>query len=80
MNLVISNVPGPPVPLWFAGARLRHVFPVSAISDGIGLNITVQSYLDSMDVGIVSARETTDDLWSMVGYLRDELDELLALG
>ena len=79
MNLVISNVPGPPVPLWFAGARLRHVFPVSAISDGIGLNITVQSYLDNLDVGIVAGREMTDDLWPMIDHLRAELDELLSL-
>src|SRR5262249_25530615 len=46
-NVVISNVPGPRRPLYAAqGARLEHYFPVSVITEGQGLNITVQSYLD----------------------------------
>ena len=48
-NLVISNVPGPREPLYAAGARLEHYYPLSTIIDGQGLNITVQSYLDRLD-------------------------------
>jgi len=42
-NLVLSNVPGPQQPLYCAGARLEANFPVSVITDGMGLNITVMS-------------------------------------
>ena len=52
-NVVISNVPGPRRPLYAArGARLEHYFPVSVITEGQGLNITVQSYLDRLDFGL----------------------------
>ena len=53
VNLVISNVPGPRQPLYAAGAQLLHYYPVSTIVDGQGLNITVQSYLDTLDFGLV---------------------------
>src|SRR5439155_22632698 len=43
INLVISNVPGPRQPLYAAGSRLLHYYPVSTITDGRGLNVTVQS-------------------------------------
>ncbi len=46
LNLVISNVPGPPVPLYCAGARMLAHYPVSVVTDGVGLNITVMSYED----------------------------------
>src|SRR3954449_11167925 len=53
-NLVISNVPGPQFPLYCAGARLVANYPVSVITDGMGLNITVMSYCGSLDFGIVA--------------------------
>lgn len=59
-NLVISNVPGPPVPLYVAGAVVRHFQPVSIVTHGLGVNITVLSYAGALEVGIVSARETLD--------------------
>ncbi len=68
-NLVISNVPGPREPLYAAGAKLLHYYPVSTIVDGQGLNVTVQSYLDSLDFGLVSCRELVPD----VGDLADEI-------
>lgn len=56
-NLVVSNVPGPPVPLYLAGAAIRHWYPVSIVTHGLGLNVTLLSYADSMEVGVVSAPE-----------------------
>jgi WS/DGAT/MGAT family acyltransferase len=75
-NLVISNVPGPQVPLYCAGAELQANYPVSVITDGMGLNITVMSYRGHLDFGIVSDRDQMPDLWSMIGWLGDSLAEL----
>ncbi len=77
-NLIISNVPGPPMPLYLAGAELEAYYPVSAVSDGNGLNITVMSYRGTLYFGLVSCRELVPDLDVMAGYLREELDEMLA--
>jgi WS/DGAT/MGAT family acyltransferase len=76
LNLVISNVPGPREPLYCAGARLLNHFPVSVITEGMGLNITAMSYLDHIDVGIVVDREQVDDAWPFMTYLDDALHEL----
>jgi diacylglycerol O-acyltransferase / wax synthase len=75
-NLVVSNVPGPQFPLYCAGARLVANYPVSVITDGMGLNITVMSYCGQMDFGIVADRDQMPDLWSMLDRLRDSLEEL----
>jgi diacylglycerol O-acyltransferase len=76
-NLIISNVPGPNQPLYLAGAELRHFNPVSAIVDGQGLNMTVQSYNGSLDFGFIACRELVPDLWDMTGYLHEAMQELL---
>jgi WS/DGAT/MGAT family acyltransferase len=76
VNLVISNVPGPREPLYVAGAKLLHYYPVSTIVDGQGLNVTVQSYLDTLDFGLVSCRELVPDLWDMVDAMADEVTVL----
>ena len=66
MNLIISNVPGPGMPLYCAGAQLEANYPVSAILDGVGLNVTVLSYRDQLDFGLVADREQVDDVWSLM--------------
>ena len=76
VNLVISNVPGPREPLYAAGAKLLHYYPVSTIVDGQGLNVTVQSYLDTLDFGLVACRELVPDLWSMVDAMIDDIGAL----
>ncbi len=76
VNLVISNVPGPREPLYSSGALLEHFYPVSTIVDGQGLNVTVQSYLDNLDFGLVADRELVPDLWWMMDLFREELDVL----
>jgi hypothetical protein len=75
-NLVISNVPGPQVPLYCAGARLEANYPLSVITDGLGLNITVMSYCGRLDFGIVADREQMRDVWKLIGWLGDSLEEL----
>lgn len=78
VNVVISNVPGPNHPLYSAGAELKHFYPVSTISDGIGLNLTVQSYNGQLDFGFVGDRDLVPDLWILVDLLREAMDELHA--
>jgi WS/DGAT/MGAT family acyltransferase len=75
-NLVISNVPGPQFPLYLAGARLVANYPVSVITDGMGLNITVMSYDGHLDFGIVADRDLMPDVNLMIGWLREELEAL----
>jgi WS/DGAT/MGAT family acyltransferase len=75
-NLVISNVPGPQFPLYLAGAKLVANYPVSVITHGMGLNITVMSYMGSLDFGIVADRDQMPDLWNLMAWLEDELDAL----
>jgi WS/DGAT/MGAT family acyltransferase len=78
-NLCISNVPGVPMPLYCAGALVLAEYPISAIADGMGLNITVMSYQGQMDFGIVADRDQMADAWPLADNLRDELAQLLAL-
>lgn len=79
VNLVISNVPGSPTPLFMAGARLEAQYPVSLIMDGVGLNLTVLSYRDALDFGVVADRDLVPDVWSLVDHAEAELDELRGL-
>jgi len=76
-NLVVSNVPGPPIPLYLAGARIRHYFPVSIITHGLGLNITLLSYAGSLEFGIVSSPETLDRPATLCRGLESALTRLL---
>jgi diacylglycerol O-acyltransferase len=75
-NLVVSNVPGPQIPLYCAGALLEAIYPVSVIMDGLGLNITVMSYNGSLDIGIVADRDAMPDVGLMTRWLADELEAL----
>jgi WS/DGAT/MGAT family acyltransferase len=75
-NVVISNVPGPQFPLYGIGAKLVANYPVSAINDGVGLNMTVQSYNGSLDFGLIACRELVPDIWDLIDHLRDALHEL----
>lgn len=76
LNLVISNVPGPPVPIYCAGAKMLAHHPISVVTDGVGLNITVTSYEDRLDFGIVVDHDMVDDAWSFMDSTRQALDEL----
>jgi len=75
-NVVISNVPGPQFPLYGIGAKLIANYPVSAINDGVGLNMTVQSYNGSLDFGFIACRELVPDVWELIDHLGDSLEAL----
>ena len=77
-NLIISNVPGPSLPLYSAGARMEHFYPISALVDGQGLNMTVQSYNGNLDFGFVTCRELVPDVWRLTELLQEAMAELLA--
>jgi diacylglycerol O-acyltransferase len=76
-NVVISNVPGPPFPLYYAGAKLEYTLPMGPVMEGAGLNITVLSYMDNVDVGFMACRELVPDVWSLATYVQESMDELL---
>ena len=76
LNVVISNVPGPPVTLYSAGAELLHNYPVSVVTDGVGLNLTVLSYRDSVDFGITADRASIPDAWPLIDATTRALAEL----
>jgi diacylglycerol O-acyltransferase / wax synthase len=76
-NVTISNVPGPNVPVYLCGAKLLAHYPVSVITAGQGLNMTVVGYLGKLHFGLTSCRELVPDLETLASYLVDEL-ELLA--
>jgi diacylglycerol O-acyltransferase / wax synthase len=80
LNLVISNVPGPRTSLCCAGAELLSNFPISVIVDGVGLNITVVSYKNRVDFGIVGDREQIDDAWAFLEGAAHALQELEEIG
>jgi WS/DGAT/MGAT family acyltransferase len=75
-NLVVSNVPGPPMYFYLAGARLKTYWPVSIVEHGLGLNITLQSYAGSLDFGLIAARSGLPDLHRVARGLLEAFDEL----
>jgi len=77
INLVISNVPGPPFPLYLAGARLRSMLPLGPPIEGAGLNVTVMSYLDRIDWGFIACRELAPRLADLALAVEDAHRDLL---
>jgi len=77
-NLVISNVPGPPLPLYFLGARIDGLYPLGPVFHGAGLNITVMSNNGRMHVGIIGCRESIPRVWDLAADFPAELDALHA--
>jgi WS/DGAT/MGAT family acyltransferase len=77
-NVAISNVPGPPVPLFCAEAKVSALYPVSIPAHGMALNITVQSYVDNLDFGLTADRRAVPDVDVLADYLQVAFDELVA--
>jgi WS/DGAT/MGAT family acyltransferase len=76
-NLIISNVPGPKNPLYFNGARLTGIYPLSIPTVGQALNITVTSYVDNMEFGLTGCRRSVPHLQRLLTHLNDSLAELV---
>ena len=77
-NVTISNVPGPRRTLYAAGAELLNIYPVSIAVHGLALNITVQSYRDQLDFGLIAGANIIPDLQGMAAGIPHELDVLEA--
>lgn len=75
-NVTVSNVPGPDRPLYFRGARLEAIYPISLIAHGLALNVTGQSYADTFNFAFVGCRDTLPHLQKLAVYTADALAEL----
>jgi WS/DGAT/MGAT family acyltransferase len=75
-NVLVSNMPGPPIPLYSAGARLRAIYPLGPLMMGMGLNVTVMSYIDSVDFGVQCDPTLIPDPWAISDRIPDALAEL----
>lgn len=78
INTLVSNVPGPPIPLYMCGARVAAIYPSSVILDGMGLNVTVISYQERLDFGMHVDPDLVPDPWVLAGCFGDALAELMA--
>jgi hypothetical protein len=76
-NVAISNVPGPPVPLYLAGAKLRHYYPLSIVTHGLAFNITVQSYAGSLEFGLIGCKDIVARPAIVAQALARALEELM---
>jgi hypothetical protein len=77
-NLVVSNVPGPQVPLYFLGSEVEAMYPLGPIFHSAGLNITVMSLNGRLNVGLISCPDLLPDLWDMADGFAAGIAELLA--
>jgi len=75
-NVVISNVPGPKEPMYWNGALLDGFYPVSIVLDGMALNITLTSYVDRLEFGLIACRKALPSMQRLLAYLEDSLNEL----
>ncbi|HIK74485.1 MAG TPA: wax ester/triacylglycerol synthase family O-acyltransferase [Alcanivorax sp.] len=75
-NVIISNVPGPREPLYWNGARLEGMYPVSIVLDRIALNMTLTSYRDQIEFGLIACRRTLPSMQRLLDYLEQSIREL----
>ncbi len=78
-NVVISNVPGPQVPLYMAGAKMQGLFPLSIVIHGVALNFTVQSYMGQLCFGLTACRRAVPDVSELAVQLESALVALRKL-
>ena len=78
-NVAISNVPGPPMPLYLAGARMMTNYPTSIVVHGMAFNITVQSYAGSLDFGMMADAKAMPDVKAFAQAIEIAFDDLRAL-
>ncbi|MBP6299970.1 MAG: wax ester/triacylglycerol synthase family O-acyltransferase [Arenimonas sp.] len=78
-NVIISNVPGPPISLYLAGAKLKHYYPASIVTHGLALNITVQTYAGFLEFGITACANIVKKPEQLAAALAQSLNELTEL-
>jgi WS/DGAT/MGAT family acyltransferase len=78
-NVTISNVPGPQMPVYLAGAKMLDYYPVSIVVHGVALNITVQSYMGQLCFGLIACRRAVPDVNELGAHLRLALETLTRL-
>ena len=76
-NLIVSNVPGPPIPLYFNDAKLVALYPLGPVMDGAGLNLTVLSNMDVLGFGFIACRELMPELGDLAEDIPKALAELV---
>ncbi|HWD52178.1 MAG TPA: wax ester/triacylglycerol synthase family O-acyltransferase [Acidimicrobiales bacterium] len=76
-NLVVSNIPGPDVALFMAGARMVAIYPIGPVAEGVGVNVTVFSYLGTMYVGVQGCWDLVPDVDVIANGMVDALGELV---
>ncbi len=72
-NLVISNVPGSRKAMYWNGAHVEGVYPASIVLHGQALNITLVSYMDQLDFGIIACRRSLPHVQRLLDHLEDSL-------
>ena len=75
-NVLISNVPGPRKTMYMMGAKMQECFPLSALPPGMSLNITLYSYMNNLNVGLIACRTNLPDLTKLSSYIADAFAEL----
>ena len=78
-NVAISNVPGPGVPLYLAGARMRSNYPTSIVVHGMALNVTVHSLDEQIDFGLMADLQAMPDVRALADAMKIAFDDLRAL-
>lgn len=76
-NVVVSNIPGPDFPLWWAGSRLVGIYPLGPLIEGVGLNVTVLSYTGTLYVGAVGCRELVPEVEHLAHLMTESAGELV---
>jgi WS/DGAT/MGAT family acyltransferase len=76
-NLVVSNVPGPPIPLYVCGGKVTGIYAASVLLANQGLNVTLMSYVDRVDFGFTADADLVNDLWEISDRIKDALVELM---
>lgn len=74
INTIVTNVPGPQIPLYFHGARLREIYPMLPLMEGMGLGIAVTSYAGTMNFGFVCDPDIVPDLERFRGLMLESLE------
>jgi diacylglycerol O-acyltransferase len=77
VNAVVSNVPGPPMPIYLGGAKALRLFPMGPVVESVGINLTVLSYRNHLDVGLLAASALVPDASDVLCHLRPAFDELV---